>query len=360
VAEQEDSRWRPSRRQLLWAGGIAALAFLIVVICSYVFGWKWTGFPKQTLWDWLGLLIVPAVLAVGGYLLTERQRAVDREISTQQTKTDQELADERRQDDTLQAYLDGMSHLLTDKDLHSAPPGDSLRTVARARTLTVLSRLGRGRKRSVLEFLYESGLIAQEQALLDGIVSLQKADLIKASLSEVDLEGANLKGANMREVNLYHANLRGADLSGAIMHETYLEDADLQDAILRKANLMDAKSDTANLERANLRDANLSGAHLSAAHLSGADLRGAILSGAHLSHADLSNADLSDAFLGVADLSDAFLSGAKGVTNKQLSAGATLEGAQMPDGQVLKSKYNPDGPTLEEWLKSRGEENSGP
>jgi len=75
----------------------AALVFLIVVICGYLFGWKWTGlvrdtnFHRRTLWDWLELLIVPAVLAIGGYLLTERQRALDRELSTQQAQTDREL-----------------------------------------------------------------------------------------------------------------------------------------------------------------------------------------------------------------------------------------------------------------------------
>jgi hypothetical protein len=140
VDQQQQSRWRPTRRQLLWAASIMALAFLIIVICGYLFAWKWTGLPKRTLWDWLALLIVPAVLAVGGYLLTERQRALDRELSTRQAETDRELADERRQDDTLQAYLDGMSQLLTDKEqpLHSAQSGDNRSTVARARTLTVL------------------------------------------------------------------------------------------------------------------------------------------------------------------------------------------------------------------------------
>jgi hypothetical protein len=37
VEQQEQFRWwRPTRRQLLWAGGIA-IAFLIIVICGYLF-----------------------------------------------------------------------------------------------------------------------------------------------------------------------------------------------------------------------------------------------------------------------------------------------------------------------------------
>ncbi len=76
--QQKLIRWRPTRRQLEWTVIIAALAFLIIVICGYLFGWKWTGLPKQTLWDWLDLLIVPAVLAVGRYLFTRSEnRAQD-------------------------------------------------------------------------------------------------------------------------------------------------------------------------------------------------------------------------------------------------------------------------------------------
>ena len=44
------------------------------------------------------------------------------ENADQQRTLDRELADERRQDDMLQAYLDGMSQLLSDKErpLHRA------------------------------------------------------------------------------------------------------------------------------------------------------------------------------------------------------------------------------------------------
>jgi hypothetical protein len=106
-----------------------------------------------------------------------------------------------------------MSQLLTDKErpLHRAQPGDPLSTVARARTLTVLSRLDGDRTRSVLEFLYESGLIYDESDLIKrrhNIVRLQEAALSKANLSNFNLSNFNLSYAN-----LIDANLSGADLS---------------------------------------------------------------------------------------------------------------------------------------------------
>jgi uncharacterized protein YjbI with pentapeptide repeats len=68
------------------------------------------------------------------------------------------------------------------------------------------------------------------------------------------------------------------------------------------------------------------------------------LSNSNLIEADLSGADLSDAVL-----IGAHMCGAEGITNEELALQvASLEGATMPDCQEY-----------EEWLKSRGEENSG-
>jgi hypothetical protein len=206
---------------------------LIVVICGYLFGWKWTGLPKQTLWDWLDLLIVPAVLAVGGYLFTRSEN-----------RSTQAAAERRALDGTLQAYLDGMAQLLTDRDqpLHSTQPGDSLSSVARARTLTVLVRLDGSRKRSVLQFLYESGLINKERTLLNesglierrhNIVSLQQADLRGANLREAYLGSSNLSEANLSEADLSEADLRGAGLSEANLSGADLTDAKVTVELLR-------------------------------------------------------------------------------------------------------------------------------
>ena len=46
--------------------------------------WKWTGLPERTLWDWLSLLIVPVVLALGGYLFTRSENRRTQEVADQQ------------------------------------------------------------------------------------------------------------------------------------------------------------------------------------------------------------------------------------------------------------------------------------
>jgi uncharacterized protein YjbI with pentapeptide repeats/flagellar basal body-associated protein FliL len=396
VDNQQQSRTQRTRKRILWTVGIVGiLAAILGGACifirfAYVREWKWTGlvkdpdFHKRTLWEWLNLLIVPAVLALVGYFFTRSENRRTQEDADRQRRLDREIADDRRQDDTLQAYLDGMSQLLTDENrpLHRTQSGDSLRTVARARTLTVLRRLGSGRKRNVLEFLFESGLIYKEHTLLnkldlverrDNIVSLQQADLKNADLSEADLRGAHLSGAILidadlsgahlsgailRGTDLLLADLRGADLRGAdlmnadlmnadlreadLIEAYYLRRADLRGANLREADLINADLRWAFLDRANLSEAYLREADLSGAHLSGAELIDVDLASADLSGAYLSRADLRGAYLGGADLSGANLKEARGWTEEQLKAASSLEGATMPNGQ----KY-------EDWLKDR-------
>jgi hypothetical protein len=147
----------------------------------------------KTLWDLLELLIVPAALLIGGYLLNQALRERERDAeqaqerereSAEQAQRERELEVERQraQDEALQAYLDQISDMLIPKkdqpSLSHKDPPDSLKTVARARTLTVLPRLDVERKKRVVQFLYESNLIARDRAVLD---------LSGASLSGVDL-----------------------------------------------------------------------------------------------------------------------------------------------------------------------------
>jgi uncharacterized protein YjbI with pentapeptide repeats len=311
----------------------------IIIVLGYVLEWKWTGLVKdkdytnRTLWDWMKLLIIPAVLAGGGIWFNRQQREHELRIDAQQRKREQDIAEQRAQDEALQAYLDQMSQLLTDKDrpLRQAKENDEVRTLARARTLTVLARLDGSRKWSVLMFLQEAGLISVE----DGpVVSLQWANLQKADLGEVVL-----KGADLRETKLQGANLYAAKLQGARLVKANLSGADLTKADLSGADLSGTET---NLNRANLRGAGLNRANLRQTKLSEADLSGANMIETDLRGADLSETNLSRVNLSTVNLKGANLKGAN-VTDEQLRRCDSLEGATMLNGQ----KY-------EDWLKSKG------
>lgn len=80
-----------------------------------------------------------------------------------ESRATREAAERRAQDETLQAYLDQIGQMLLDpnRPLRRSMYCDSLRTLARARTLAVLRRLDGTQKGTVLQFLYESGLIGR-------------------------------------------------------------------------------------------------------------------------------------------------------------------------------------------------------
>jgi hypothetical protein len=181
------------------AVGVVAIV-LVVVIALIIAGYwfDWTGFngynkvttthiisgtnagtvtrteeyqPGRALWDWLQLLIIPVVLAVGALLFN---------LAT--TRTEQKIALDKQRGDLLQDYFDRMTVLLFDKELRSSQPDAEVRNVARARTLTVLPQLDAQRKGSLIQFLSESKL-----------------------LEVINLSGANLRGANLRGAYLKDA-----------------------------------------------------------------------------------------------------------------------------------------------------------
>jgi len=197
-----------------------------------------------------------------------------------------------------------------------------VRTVARARTLTVLRRLDPNRKTQVARFLVEAGLVQRTNGR-DPIIILADADLRSTYLTGLDLRAAVLSDA---------------DLSGSHLVDTNLDDADLSNANLRSADLYSAE-----MNDAVMRNANLAGANL---RLTG--LSGAILSEAKLKRADLSSADLWKANLSDTNLVMANLNGALGWTEGQLASADSLEGATMPDGQLHAGTYVTNGfePTL--------------
>ena len=210
--QQQQPRWQQTARQALWIGGvIVALTAGVFVINRF--------FVHRDLWNWLKLLIVPAVLAAGGLWFNRQQRV--REVET---------AEQRTQDEALQAYLDQMGQLLLDKDrpLRQSKEDDEVRTLARARTLTLLSRLDRARKRSTVQFLYESGLVDKERRIVD----LTGADLSRANLRDADLGGADLRDADLRdatgktyeELEQQAESLEGATIPNGQKYEDWLKD----------------------------------------------------------------------------------------------------------------------------------------
>jgi len=50
-------------RRVRLAAACVLVAFVALVVLGYVIPWNWTGFPGNKLWDWLGLILLPLVVA---------------------------------------------------------------------------------------------------------------------------------------------------------------------------------------------------------------------------------------------------------------------------------------------------------
>jgi len=253
-----------------------------------------TGFAGKTLGEWLQLLIIPAVLAVGGYAFTYTTSRNERAATEKRTQAERDISLDNQREAVLQDYIDKMAELLLKDHLSELKPEyKEVRKIARVRTLTVLPRLDGNRKGSVLQFLYESNLIDRDNPIVD----LNGADLSHADLGCVNWDHTNLRRANLRKANLWGACLDDADLSHANLRE-----ADLR-AFLMRTTLKNAQ-------------------------LQKADLRGSVPTGTDLTFANLRNADLYDT-----DLSFTDLTGIQGITVEELKKKArSLQGATMPDG----------------------------
>ena len=171
---------------------------------------RWTGFRGTTLREWLQLLTVPFALVGISFLFTMQQDARQRQIEDQSAQAERNLAEQRAQDATLQAYLDQMSTLMLNRNLLESEPSDPTFALAQARTSTVILRLDGAHNRSVTRFLRDSGLA--DDLLLSGI-DLRGANLNDADLGDADLLDADLSTAQVTQEQLDQAeSLKGATM----------------------------------------------------------------------------------------------------------------------------------------------------
>jgi hypothetical protein len=150
---------------------------------------RWTGFRGMTVRDCLELFIVPLSLVNISLVFAAQQDQRQQQTENQRARAKRELAEQRAQDEALQAYLDQMSTLLLERDLREFEEDSEVRTLARARTLTVLSRLDPSGKTAVMQFLLEVDLVQRVEGR-QPIIRLRDAALSDTTLHDADLNGA--------------------------------------------------------------------------------------------------------------------------------------------------------------------------
>jgi len=286
-------------RTLLIALLAVVIVLIILSILGYIFIWDWTGLnatdfsstpqnitktityqPEKTLWDWLQLLIIPAVLAVAGYIInltisrgeqaaTEQRAKSEREATEKHAETEREIAQDNQREAALQEYIDKMSELLLHEKLRESAELDEIVTISRVRTLTVLPRLDAKRKSIVLKFLYESRLNQKTIHKTNVIINLISADLSFADLDNVVLPNIDLHGANLFRAILSFANLNSASLNQATLNIAKLVEVKVHEEMLSEG----LPSEVLQRKEALLKGADMSGANLTNAKVTPEQLK---------------------------------------------------------------------------------------
>ncbi len=179
---------------------------------------RWKTFEDNVPFNWLNLIValaIPFVVTFLGLYATQQITQQQALLNEKQHQIDLQIAQDQQQEATLKSYLDDISDLLLNHNLHNAKPTDEVTQVARERTLTALRRLNAVRNKILVQFL-------RDVQLINRVIDLRAADLSDDDLSSVNLD----------TVNLNYANLSGA----------YLIDADLLGARVTQAQLANARS----------------------------------------------------------------------------------------------------------------------
>jgi len=254
---------------LLFIGGGVLIAFIcwgIYLSSVKGYGWAdWTGFGEylgplaedqrgKTLWDWMELLVIPVVLAVGAYLFSRSENNRRNKIEEQRIVAERELNTERHREAVLQSYFDKMSELLLKNKLRSTNSNEA-RQIARALIVTTLEQLDGRRKGILLRFLKDAELIQAQNP----VVNLERANFTHLYLYDVSLERVNLVKADFRFSELSHVNLAGSKLDRILFSGSTLKEIDFSGASLRSVDFSRAELTGITMDKADIRDVSFVG-----------------------------------------------------------------------------------------------------
>jgi hypothetical protein len=253
---------------------VLVIAIALVAIGAYSRGWEWTGFQGKTLWNWMQLLLVPIILALGGLFFTQMERlnsARAQELTQQQIGQTQERlnidAEQARLNQELDRYGQATQRFMQaidrfGSDILEVRMGGiySLERTAREDPnyhwpiMEVLSTYVQ--KHAPRKPAEESGEehppYPDIQAILTvigrrslyhrdveyGIIDLSNTDLRKAYLWNAYLQEAHLQGADLRGANLEGADLRASSglTDKQLEHTVGDQDTQLPDHLKRPAS----------------------------------------------------------------------------------------------------------------------------
>jgi uncharacterized protein YjbI with pentapeptide repeats len=269
---------------------IFIISFLLWRVFVIISNFKWSGFQKKSFWDWLQLLIIPLMLALGAFYLNS---AAD--------FRDYQIAQEQKHQEILTDYFSKMQDLIVETKKSKQTPGSKesnseerllleFRTTAQALTLSVLEQLDGKRKGKVITYLAESQLITANNDNQSSLPEVENDN--PSSLPEIKLNGANLKEIVLKNVDLYSIiDMKNKD---RIINGIKINNANMERANLSKVNLFKSDLMGSNLENATLQNVNFAGSTMKSSRFINGQITDVDFTGVNLSETIFDNIKLEN------------------------------------------------------------------
>jgi uncharacterized protein YjbI with pentapeptide repeats len=281
-----------------WLGLVlSSLLFLLIIanvaiVSNWISNFKWSGFQKKSFWDWLQLLIVPLMLALGAFYLNS---AAD--------FRDYQIAQERKQQEILTDYFSKMQGLIIEtkkiKETSGSKESNSdekllpeFRPTAKALTLSVLEQLDGKRKGKVIIYLAESQLITitadnDNNVTADNDNNVTVDNNKPSPQPEINLSGANLKGMVLNDVDQVMVDKK---LLGVV-----IDKADITNSTIKNVRLfVDSKLPESDFSQANLTDVSFTNAYMQGAKFIKSQMTNVDLSNTNLASANFDNVETTN------------------------------------------------------------------
>jgi uncharacterized protein YjbI with pentapeptide repeats len=269
---------------------IFIISFLLWRVFAIISNFKWSGFQKKSFWDWLQLLIIPLMLALGAFYLNS---AAD--------FRDYQIAQEQKHQEILTDYFSKMQDLIVETKKSKQTPGSKesnseerllleFRPTAQALTLSVLEQLDGKRKGKVITYLAESQLITANNDNQSSLPEVENDN--PSSLPEIKLNGANLKEIVLKNVDLYSIiDMKNKD---RIINGIKINNANMERANLSKVNLFKSDLMGSNLENATLQNVNFAGSTMKSSRFINGQITDVDFTGVNLSETIFDNIKLEN------------------------------------------------------------------
>jgi O6-methylguanine-DNA--protein-cysteine methyltransferase len=227
-----------------WKWVLVGILLLLIVAVNIVSNFKWSGFQKKSLWDWLQLLVVPSMLAFGAFYLNYSSEARDKELAIKQ-----------QQQEIVKDYFSKMQTLILEekkirisqtppkqiekdyKDYYSKNSSSSKdqqklspesQSIGKALTFAVLDEVNGIQKGKVITYLAEAGLINTDKPQIDlENANLKDMQLDSVILTNVNIRKAHMQNAKLSKVQFTASDLRGANFSGATLDDVFFSESNL-------------------------------------------------------------------------------------------------------------------------------------